>query len=412
MSLTVEPESVGMSAARLARIGPAMQAYIDGRGFRGFSTLIARKGQVVHFAQIGWRDGEAQLPMAADTIFRIYSMTKPIVCTALMMLYEEGRFLLVDPVAKFIPAFGAVKVMGADGTLQDPARPPTIGDLLTHTSGLTYDFLEDSPVSELYRQAGFMSVASHPLETIVGEIARMPLAYQPGSRWHYSVGIDVAGHLIEVISGRPLGQFLHERLFAPLGMRDTGFGVHADQQQRLAAMYGNHDVVARGTKLSRLFDAWTRGDNQRRDVSATYPSDQPEVFMRGGYGLFSTAPDYLRFAQMLCNGGRLDGERYLGRKTLELMHTNHLPPALLPYELGGGPSPGYGFGLGSRVVLDVGATGAPGSVGEFGWSGAAKTYYWVDPREELVGLCMAQYMIGFDLPEQTLRALAYQAIVD
>ena len=250
------------------------------------------------------------------------------------------------------------------------------------------------------------------LEAAIDDLARFPLAFQPGSRWRYSVGIDVAARVIEVISGRPLGVFLRERLFEPLGMADTAFGVPPEKRNRLAAMYGRPDVIASGPTMSSELEAWAKGVNDRLDVSKSYPVDSPDVFMRGGHGLFSTIGDYFRFAQMLANGGELDGERILGRKTLELMHSNLVPAALLPLEIGGLPLPGYGFGLGSRVLLDVAQSGAPGSVGEFGWSGAAKTHYWVDPKEELVGLFMTQSMMSFDLPELDLRALAYQAIDD
>ncbi|HEU4325554.1 MAG TPA: serine hydrolase domain-containing protein [Roseiflexaceae bacterium] len=410
--ITEAPESVGMSAQRLERIKPVMQSYVNQRGFAGVSTMIARRGRIVHFDQVGWRDKEAQLPMTADTIVRIYSMTKPVVCTALMMLYEEGRFQLLEPVAKYLPAFGGVKVLAADGTLIDPVRPITIRDLMAHTSGLTYDFLEDSPVAELYRQARLMSDGTRSLEAVIGELARLPLAYQPGSRWHYSLGIDVAAHLIQVLSGQPLGVFLHERVFAPLGMVDTAFGVPEAQRGRLAAMYGHPDIAGENISISHLVQAFMTGDNQRRDLSATYPANAPKVFQRGGHGLFSTAQDYIRFAQMLLNGGQLDDVRLIGRKTLELMHTNHVPAALLPIDIAGLPNPGLGFGLGSRVALNMAEMAVPGSVGEYGWSGAAKTYYWVDPKEELIGLLLTQYMFNFDLIEQDFRVLAYQAIVD
>ena len=200
-------------------------------------------------------------------------------------------------------------------------------------------------------------------------------------RWRYSVGIDVAARVIEVISGRPLGVFLRERLFEPLGMTDTAFGVPPEKRNRLAAMYGRPDVFDAAVTMGSEYAAWISGVNDRIDVSKSYPVDLPDVFVRGGHGLFSTIGDYFRFAQMLANGGELDGERIIGRKTLELMHSNHVPASLLPLEIGGLPLLGYGFGLGSRVLLDVAQSGAPGSVGEFGWSGAAKTHYWVDPKE-------------------------------
>jgi len=282
---------------------------------------------------------------------------------------------------------------------------------MTHMSGLTYHFVDESPLGKMYQGAKLLD-AKCPLEAAIDDLARFPLAFQPGSRWRYSVGIDVVARVIEVISGRPLGAFLRERLFEPLGMVDTAFGVPPEKRNRLAAMYGRPDVLAPGVTMSSALEAWAKGVNDRLDVSQSYPVDSPDVFVRGGHGLFGTMGDYFRFAQMLANGGRLDGTHILGRKTLALMHANHVPAALLPLDVGGVPLPGYGFGLGSRLALDVAQTGAPGSVGEFGWAGAAKTHYWVDPQEELVGLFMTQSMMSFDLPELDLRTLAYQAIED
>lgn len=412
MNYAVEPsEAADMNARRLERIRPAMQAYVDRGVYAGINTLIARRGKVVHAGEFGWRDKEAGAAMTADTIFRLYSMTKPIICVALMTLLEEGRFRLIDPLARYIPAFGQVKVREADGRLVDPVRPIMVRDLMTHMSGLSYHFVEDSPLAKAYNEGRLLD-AQCSLEAAIDDLARLPLAFQPGSRWRYSVGIDVAARVIEVISGRPLGAFLQERLFEPLGMADTGFGVPPEKRTRLAAMYGRPDVVAPGVTMASEFEAWSKGVNDRLDVSKSYPVDAPGVFMRGGHGLFSTIGDYFRFAQMLANGGELDGARILGRKTLELMHSNHVPPALLPLEIAGLPLPGYGFGLGSRVLMDVAQSGAPGSLGEFGWSGAAKTHYWVDPKEQLVGLFFTQSMMSFDLPELDLRALAYQAIED
>ena len=406
------PESVGMSAARLDRIGPVMQSYVDDGVVAGVSTLVSRRGEIVHDAQFGHRDREADLPMTADTIFRIYSMTKPIIATALMMLHEEGAFQLEHPVATFIPAFGATKVMDADGSLVDQARPMEVRDLLMHTSGLTYDFMIDTPVAELYRQARIMNDATRSLEQLTDEIASLPLASQPGARWHYGVGIDVAAHLVEILADQPLREFLATRLFGPLGMVDTGFGVPDAELGRLSAMYGLPDLIGPGYDGNQLVEAALSGFNERIDVSATYPTDAPDVFARGGLGLFSTASDYLRFAQLLLGDGALDGERLLSRKTLELMHTNHLPSELIPFEVLGRPMPGMGFGLGSRVMVDVAQSAGPGSVGEFGWAGAAKTYYWVDPAEQLIGVFMSQYMTGVELPDRDFRSLVYQAIAD
>jgi len=412
MGTTATPESVGMNAARLARIGPAMQRFVDAGHIAGANTLVARHGEVVHTAQIGDRDREAGTPMTADTIFRIYSMTKPVVSTALMLLHEEGAFQLEHPVAKYLPAFGATQVMEADGTLVDQARPMEVRDLLTHTSGLTYDFMVDNPAAALYREARVMNDMSRTLEQCIDVIAELPLASQPGERWRYSVGIDVAARLIEVLSGQTIAAFLQERFFGPLGMGDTGFSVADSSLDRLAAMYGLPDLIGRDYHAGKLVEAALAGFNERLDVDETYPTDQPETFPRGGVGLFSTIGDFHRFAQMLCNGGTHDGERIIGRKTLELMHSNHLPAELMPWEILGQENPGMGFGLGSRVMLDVAATRGPGSVGEFGWAGAAKTYFWVDPAEDLVGLLMTQYMTGVEQPDRSFRSLVYGAIDD
>jgi CubicO group peptidase (beta-lactamase class C family) len=265
-------------------------------------------------------------------------------------------------------------------------------------------------VCALYRQAELLSNGNRTLEAMIGELARLPLAYQPGTKWHYSMAIDVSGHLVEIISGQPLQHFLNERLFAPLGMTDTGFSVPPEKRDRIATMYGLPDIAT--NSLSGIFEAWTNGFNQRINVETTHPSTNTSSFARGGHGLFSTAGDYMRFAQMLLNRGELDGARIIAPKIADLMHMNHLPLAMLPYEIGGEPSGGYGFGLGSRVLLNVAESGLPGSVGEFGWGGAAKTYYWVDPQEDLVGILMTQYMVGFDIPEKDFRVLAYQALIN
>ena len=406
------PESVGMSSKRLGRVAEAMQRYVDNGTVRGISTMVMRKGELVHAEQFGHRDAEAGLEVTPDTIFRIYSMTKPIVSTALMLLHEESLFQLEDPVAKYLPAFGATKVLGADCSLEEQARPMAIRELLAHTSGLTYDFMEDTPVGQLYREARIMNDATLSLKEVIDALAEIPLASQPGSRWHYSVGIDVAARLVEVLSGQSLGSFLKERIFGPLGMTDTGFGVADSSLNRLSAMYGLPDLFGQDHTGTKLAEAAVGGFNERIDVSVTYPTGSPEVFSRGGHGLFSTIGDYANFAQMLLNGGQLDGARVIGRKTLELMHANHLPNGLLPWALLGQDNHGFGFGLGSRVMMDVAASSGPGSVGEYGWAGAAKTYYWVDPAEDLVGLFMAQYMTGVELPERALRSLVYQAIDD
>jgi CubicO group peptidase (beta-lactamase class C family) len=393
---------------RLRKIGPVMQGYIERGTFAGVSVLVAQGGEVAFEGAWGRRDREAATPMTLDTILRLYSMTKPIVSTALMLLVEEGRLRLVDPLAAYLPAFGKVQVLGPHGELIAPRRPILVRDLLTHTSGLTYGFLADSPVAKDYARGSLLD-PHVTLKDGIDDLAAMPLAYHPGERYHYSVGIDVAARVIEVVSGQSLGAFLRERVLEPLKMHDTDFVVPESKRDRLATMYGRPDIMA-GIVLPEAFDLWCGGRNDRLDVSDTYPVDAPGTFERGGHGLFGTLGDYFRFAQMLCAGGALDGVRVIGRKTLDLMHANHLPLSMLPIEIGGGPLLGYGFGIGSRVLLDAAASGMSGTAGEFGWAGAAKTHYWVDPREGIVALFMTQSMMSFDLPEADLRALVYAAL--
>ncbi|MEZ4616698.1 MAG: serine hydrolase domain-containing protein [Caldilineaceae bacterium] len=409
------PTKVGFDPQRLDRIKPAMQRYIDSGLFSGISTMLARRGEIVHSEQVGHQNRDTKTPLAADSIYRIYSMTKPIICTALMTLHEEGRFQLFHPVAKYLPAFGKVKVLEQiphGGTkLVTPERPMTIQHLFTHTSGITYNFLEESPVCKMYLEAGLMSDANMPLADVIAELAQLPLVDHPGSGYHYSMSIDVLAHLIEVLADQPLADFLAERIFQPLGMADTAFSVPEAKRSRVATMYGHPDVTTH--TFNQINEAWQNGFNEEIDMTETYPTHDAPNFQRGGHGLFSTAGDYMRFAQMLLNGGELDGARILGRKTVEFMHSNHVPLKLLPYQIGPiAPAPGYGFGLGSRVLLDPPATGVPGSVGEYGWAGAAKTYYWVDPKEELVGVFMSQFMMAMALPDMDFRVLVYQALVD
>jgi CubicO group peptidase (beta-lactamase class C family) len=393
---------------RLQKINPAMQRYVDRGTYAGATVLVAQRGEVAFEGVFGHRDREAGTPMTADTIFRLYSMTKPIVSTALMLLVEEAKLRLVDPLAAYIPAFGAVKVRSPPGDLVAPRRPIFVRDLLTHTSGLTYGFLADSPVAKDYARAKLVD-AHATLKDSIDELATTPLAYHPGERYHYSVGIDVAARLIEVVSGQSLGAFLHERLLGPLKMLDTDFVVPQGKRDRVAAMYGRPDIFS-GLTQPEAFNLWASGFNERLDVSESYPVDAPGTFERGGHGLFGTIGDYYRFAQMLCAGGALDGVRVVGRKTLDLMHANHLPLSMLPIEIGGLPLMGYGFGLGSRVLLDAAASGVAGTAGEFGWAGAAKTHYWVDPREQIVALFFTQSMSSFDGPEADLRSLVYAAL--
>ena len=394
---TSAPEEFGFSPDRLKRIGTVMQRYVDQKTLAGIVTLVARRGSVVHFEKFGVQDIKANKPMELDTIFRIYSMTKPITSVALMMLYEHGLFHLNDPVSKFIPEFKKVKVWVDEGQLADLAREITVHDLLTHTAGLSYGGYEEplTPVDELYDQADLFN-SDIMLQEMVRRIADLPLVYQPGQAWWYSVATDVVGYLVEVISGMSLDDFFEERIFKPLGMEDTAFSVPPEKINRLATLYGK-------TEKGALEVIGT-------DAGGEY------LYVRlysGGSGLVSTTADYLRFAQLVLNKGELDGVRLLGRKTMELMTINHLPSALLPMTMGEEQMPGFGFGLGFSVMMDITQSGMMGSVGLHGWGGGANTHFWVDPQEQLIGILMLQYLPTGTYPvTNDFRTLVYQALVD
>jgi len=403
------PEAVGFSAARLARIDRRMQRYVDEQKFAGIVTLLARCGKIVQHGAYGQRELAINSPMALETLFRIYSMTKPITSVAAMMLYEEGYFHLADPVNKFLPEFAACKVLtrqGPDGLEYAPlARPITIRDLITHTSGLSYGFFVDSPAELMYQaihNAGdYLNAPTlYPTDLSMAELvsrwATVPLIFQPGERWRYSIGTDVIGRLVEVITGQSLAQFFSEQIFQPLGMVDTGFTVPAAKVARFAAMYthtadGALDVL---------------------DPAVGGPFTRNHPMHAGGAGLVSTAADYLRFCQMLLNGGVLDGVQLLGRKTVELITANHLSPSQLPMRHGNEIFAGEGFGLGFGVIINAAASGMPWSNGTYYWGGAANTTFWIDPHEELIGILMAQYMPAGTYPvNEDFRVLAYQALV-
>ena len=390
-----KPEDMGFCSQRLARITTKMRRYVDEQKLAGISTLMARRGKVVHFEQVGMANIEAGTPMAADTLFRIYSMTKPITSVAVLMLLEESRFRLNDPVADYLPEFKDSRVL--DNTnLVKPQRPMTIRDLLTHTAGLSYGFDENYHLDQLYGQQVWGAVESNPNLTLaewIGTIARLPLAYHPGTRYRYSVATDVLGYLVQVVAGVPFADFLQERIFAPLGMNDTCFTLPAEKLSRFATNYGPKE----GGGL-QVIDAPQNSRYVR-------PTQRPS----GGGGLLSTSGDYLRFTQLLLNGGELDGVRLLGRKSVELMTTNHLPDGIY---VDNDPTTGLGFGLGVSVLLDLGKGQTLGSVGTYGWGGAANTNFWIDPREEMIGILMLQFMPSGTYPvTPDFRILAYQALV-
>jgi CubicO group peptidase (beta-lactamase class C family) len=381
------PEEVGMSAARLARIAPVIQHWIDDGKIPGALTMIAREGRLVHFEKFGAQDVATAKPIEFDTIFRIYSMTKPITSVAVMMLYEEGHFQLNSPVSEFIPAFKDMKVYANHGdAIVDTEREMTIKHLLTHTAGLIYGGDWVHPINDRYREADFYG---GDLEHMAQELGNIPLLHQPGDAWNYGMSTDVLGYLVEVISGMPFAEFLKKRIFEPLGMVDTDFSVPEEKADRYATLYEPTE------------------DGGIQVLENAPVSSGPLSFHHsGGAGLLSTAADYLRFCQMMLNEGELDGVRLLGRKTVELITMNHIPDDWQPLW-----RTGSGFGLGFAVVTDVADTHALGSLGTYSWGGLASTTFWIDPVEELIGILMTQ-LIG-DAPfHPQFRVLTYQSIID
>jgi CubicO group peptidase (beta-lactamase class C family) len=404
-----KPETVGMSSQKLAKISQALKKEVDDGSFRGAVIMVARKGKLVYQDAIGMQTASAK--MTRDSVFRIYSMTKPLVSVAAMMLVEDGTIQLTDPVSKYLPGFDKLQVSvpakndaGATiYTMVAQERQMTVQDLLRHTSGLAYgEITQNAPVKDGYEKIGvyykdhdFDSRNLAPADQ-VGKMASVPLAYQPGTTWHYSLASDMLGRVVERASGKRLGDFLQERLFAPLKMVDSGFWVPASKMPRVAESLEKDRFAGRGFPLV--------------DVSSQPMNDS------GGAGGVSTASDYLRFSQMLMNGGRLDGARVLSRTTIKLMTSDHLGSAMAlapsPGELLIG-SKGYGFGLGFAVRTADGIAGVPGSAGEYMWAGYAGTYFWVDPKEELTAVFMTQAAS----PQRAyfrkmVKQLVYQAITD
>jgi CubicO group peptidase (beta-lactamase class C family) len=405
-----------MSQAALDRLERHLKShYIDAGRFPGTQLLVYRRGKMVHSTVQGLADVERKTPVKDDTIFRIYSMTKPITSVAFMMLFEEGRVALDEPVHKYIPEWKNLGVFAA-GTapafLTRPAsRPMLIVDLLRHTSGLTYGFQQRSNVDAAYREKKIAEAGT--LQSMIEELAKIPLEFSPGDAWNYSVSTDVLGYLIGKISGQPFEQFLKERIFDPLGMGDTGFHVPAEKAHRLAACY-SADPPGQVT-----FHATERkGTLTLQDDPAKSPFLSPPSFVSGGGGLCSTAADYLTFCRALINGGELGGVRLLGPKTLKLMTSNHLPggvdlPALSRSLFSEASYNGIGFGLGFAVTMDPAKTLIPGSPGEYNWGGAATTSFWIDPAEELITIFMTQVLPSSAYPvRRELRTMVYAAITD
>jgi CubicO group peptidase (beta-lactamase class C family) len=399
------PESVGFSSERLLRLSAVMQQYVDEGRVAGIVTLVARSGRVVHHEPFGKADVEANLPMKKDTIFRIASQTKALTSVAVMMLVEEGKVGLADPVSRYIPAFKtttvavpppAGAVAGTPVSAVPAKREITIRDLLTHTAGIGYG---DGVAGAQWKAAGiqgwYFADRSEPVSAVVERMAGLPMDAQPGERYVYGYNTDILGVVVEKVSGLTLAEFFEKRITGPLGLADTRFYLPPGQKDRLAAVY-----AARDGRIERATDPKT---GQGHYVEG------PRVAFSGGAGLLSTARDYARFLQMMLNGGEIGGVRLLGPKTVELMTVNHVGGM---FEARDTSSQGRGFGLGFDVLLDLGRFGEPGSVGSFGWGGAYFTNFWVDPREKLVAVIMIQLLpSGSSDLHRRFRALVYQSIV-
>jgi CubicO group peptidase (beta-lactamase class C family) len=385
------PEEIGLSSAGLARLRAVLAGEVERRRVPGAVALVARRGRLGFFESFGLRDAARGLPMANDAIFRIYSMTKPITSVAAMMLWEGGRFLLNDPIGKYLPDLANLQVaVERAGELERVPleRPITIQDLLRHTSGLTYEFRGASLVHKMYMTAKVYRRAQSSADQVAA-LGQLPLLHQPGTRWEYGRSTDVLGRLIEVLAEQRLGAFFDEHIFAPLGMVDTGFYVPARHHSRLAEAFDTDPDGGAEVQMLEVRD--------------------PPMFESGGGGLVSTASDYARFLQMLLNGGIFDGRRLLSRKTIELMTADHLGP------ISGAPDlllPGHGFGLGFAVRLHAGIAHGPGSIGQYFWGGLAGTTFWVDPAEQLFAVMLIQAPGQRDYYRSLFRNLVYSAFGD
>ncbi len=400
--------AAGMSATRLENVQRLLRRYVDNGRLPGYSCLIQRRGEEALFLTHGLADVERQRAIQRDTLFRLYSMTKPITSVAMMTLYEQGAFQLDDPVANYIPSWQNLQVYasGDPNTIKTKAceRPMTIKDLFTHTSGLTYGFHHAHPVDALYRKRkiGGMNLTGD-LQDMIDELAELPLQFSPGTRWNYSVATDVLGYLVQLLSDQPLDEYIRERITAPLGMDETFFEVPSAIAARFAACYSK-EPASNSFALA--------------DDPTTSPYLQAVTLLSGGGGLVSTIDDYQRFASMLLNRGELDGQRILGRKTAEYMTLNHLPgnvdlAAMGQSHFAETPFEGVGFGLGFSVVIDPARANVLDSAGDFAWGGAASTYFWVDPVEQMTVIFMTQLMPSSAYPiRRQLKALVYQSIID
>jgi CubicO group peptidase (beta-lactamase class C family) len=396
------PELVGFSAERLLRLDAAMKSLVDAKKLAGVVTVLARHGKIVEEKTYGYADVAGQKPMQKDTIVRIFSMTKPITGIAMMMLYEEGKWKPSDPIARYIPEFRDLKVFSGvdkDGkpNLDKPAHAPTMGELMSHTAGFTYGVFGATPVDKMYQEAQLLN--SPTLQEFIDRVAKLPLLYQPGEGWVYSVSVDIQGYLVEKLSGKPFADFLRERIFLPLGMKDTGFFVPQDKLDRVASIYQGDATAASAMP---------------KDPGISQPPGMPS----GGGGLYSTAGDYLRFAQMVLNGGELNGVRLVAPSSIELMRTNHVSDEVKNagkfgiglYQM----QPGLGFGYDFAILEDPLKLGSTAGKGTILWDGVAGTWFWIDPTNDVIFVGIVQrWLLAPGTPdvESLSRALTYQALI-
>jgi len=393
-----DPESVGLSSERLARLDRSIQEDINQKRLAGVVVLVARHGEVVHHKAFGMADIESGKKMKTDHLVRMYSMTKPVTSAALLMLYEEGKFQLTDPLEKYIPAFRGVKVyagLDENGRMkyEEPKRKITIQDVFRHTAGFGYGGTDDSPVNKAYREAGIDFQKMNSLKELVDKLATVPLLYHPGEQWVYSVAHDVQAYLVEYFSGMPFDKFVQTRVFQPLGMKDAVFGIPKEYAGRYTTCYGPAD------------DGGLKAID--KPESSNYARYTEHPF--GGLSLSSTAMDYYLFSQMLLNQGKLGDKRLLGKKTVELMTMNNLPPEIPDL---GAMGPGTAYGLGVSVLLNPAQAGNLGSRGQFGWGGAATTHVVIDPVEDMVSIYLTQLMPGDMEFNNRFKTLVYQAIIE
>jgi CubicO group peptidase (beta-lactamase class C family) len=389
--------------SRQDRIAQVAARYTAARKYAGIEWLVEHRGKRLAEGRTGFADAATNAEIPQGALYRIYSMTKPVISVLALMLLEQGKLRLFDLVSTFDPAFANMQVLLPTGQLQPAQRPILVEDLFTHRAGFTYEFITGCHIAPLYQQYRISSDGLCSLNEMMERLAELPLAFQPGTGFRYSVATDVLAHVIERAADRPLDELLDDYVFGPLGMEDTAFHVPEEKRDRLMPMFGITDVsefVPLHPRPQVLTPA---------DVSDMYPCDRND-FRRGGHGLFSTVTDYARFARMLQTGKDPDGGRLLSRKTVEMMRANRIPPQQLPLTVGMNVLPGYGWGLGVRVMMDLGKSMSLTGLGELGWAGAASTYFFVDPAEELLGVFMTQYL-GATLPlSDDLRVAAYQML--